>query len=44
MVGLVQIYRARKMGILALQLNEHLGPPVRLVPRGLASGHGTLFG
>lgn len=32
------------MGVLDRQLSEPLGLPARLVPRGLASGHGALVG
>lgn len=35
---------SRRMGVLSWQLSEPLGPPARLVPRGLASGHGAPLG
>lgn len=35
---------SRRMGVLGCQLSEPLGPPARLVPRRLASGHGAPVG
>lgn len=35
---------SRRMGALGCQLSEPLGPPARLVPGGLASGHGASVG